>query len=285
MRSMLFCPASRPERARNIWRFGPDAVILDLEDAVAPERKAEARVQAYEVIAAAARPWYVRINGVDTDLWQEDLRAILHPHLRGILLPKVESGEMVRSVSAFLDAQDAAGTATSGVRIAPSIETVAGLACVRDIAQATPRVEFLTAGEGDLTRDLGIDWDSTSPVLTIAKAKVIFASRLAGLAQPHDGVYPTLNDREGLIASCRRARAMGFGSKHCIHPAQIEPIHEVFTPNAASVERARNIVAAFEAALAKGEGAIGVGNEFVDRPVYDRALQVLKSRGAKSFGV
>lgn len=280
MRSMIFCPASRPERAHKVWRFGPDAVIVDLEDAVTPERKDEARGHVQSIVGAAVRPWYVRINAVDTDLWQDDLRAALHPNLRGVIVPKVVAADMVRAVAAFLDAAPGGRARGMPVRIAPSIETAAGVAYVREIAQADPRVEFLTFGEGDFTFDIGIDWDSSSPVLTMARTQVVIESRLAGLAQPHDGVYPALDDREGLLASCRRARSMGFGSKHCIHPDQIVAIHEVFTPGDAEIARARRIVEAFDSAAGRGEGAIQVEGRFVDRPVYLRAQQVLASAGS-----
>ena len=276
MRSMMFTPAVRPERAEKGWAAGPDAIILDLEDAVADERKVEARALAAGVIAKLERPWWVRINALDTALWEGDVRAVVQPNLAGIMVPKARSAADVLAVERVLDeCEEALGIATP-IALGPIVENVVGLAHVREVGTASRRVAFLTFGEGDFTLDLGIDWDSSSPTLIAAKAQVVLESRLAGLDKPHDGVYPHLGDPAGLERACLAGKALGFGAKHCIHPEQIATIHAIFSPGAKARERAQRIVTDFEAALAAGSASTTIDGEFIDYPVYHRARKVLE---------
>jgi citrate lyase subunit beta/citryl-CoA lyase len=276
MRSLLFTPALRPDRAAKAWGYGPDSVILDLEDAVAAERKAEARDLANGLISQENKPWTVRINDLGTRWWQDDLAAILHPHLAYVMLPKTGGAEDVRRLDDILSTHEAATGRADPIGLLPIIETVEGLANAADIARASPRVVALTFGEGDFSLDLGIDWDPFGPTLTAAKIDLVFASRLAGIAPPHAGAYPRLHDPEGLERSCRLGKQLGFGAKHCIHPEQLETVRRIFAPSAEAVRRAQDIVEKFEQALGEGAAAITVGTEFVDYPVYHRALQTLE---------
>ena len=275
MRSMMFTPAVRPERAEKGWSAKPDAIILDLEDAVAAERKVEARGLAAGVIAKMERPWWVRINALDTPFWEDDVRAVVQRNLAGIMVPKARSAAEILAVERVLDECEETHGIASPIALGPIVENVVGLAHVRDIAGASRRVSFLTFGEGDFTLDLGIDWDSSSPTLIAAKAQLVLESRLAGLDRPHDGVYPHLGDPAALERSCLAGKALGFGAKHCIHPEQIATIHAVFTPSAKALERAQRIVDGFEAALATGSASTTIDGEFIDYPVYHRAQNIL----------
>lgn len=278
MRSMLFTPALQKERAEKAWKYAPDAVILDLEDSIPIEKKAEARTNAAEIVAQAEQAWYVRINGMASSLWERDLQAVLHPNLQGILIPKVEDEEMIKTLDEAVARFERETGRQTPLRLMPTIETVAGYDRLRSIARASERIDSITFGEGDFSLDLGIEWDSASPTIVAAKTTVVLESRLAQLNPPHDGVYPKLRDEHGLRDNCMFARRIGFGCKHCIHPEQLPVVHEVFSPHPSVIERAARIVEAFEVALQEGKASIQVDGEFVDYPVYYRALQVMGER-------
>lgn len=275
MRSMLFTPALDDGRALNGWRFGPDAIILDLEDTVPPERKNEARIKALGVLEASGRDYFVRINSFQTEWWRLDVEAVLHPRLAGLVVPKVESAKAMIELDDILSSYAQSGNSSNSIRLLPIIETVAGWAEIRSIARASRRILALTFGEGDFTLDLGLDWRE-SPTVAFAKAQLVLESRLAGLAPPHDGVFPRIGDELGLKQSAERAKDIGFGTKHCIHPSQIPVIHAAFSPTPDERRRAASIVAAFEASLKQGVASITVDGQFVDYPVYQRAVNILK---------
>ena len=276
MTCLIFTPALRRDRALKAWSYGVDSVILDLEDAVPANSKHEAQTSAAWAIDALAKPWTVRINGLASPWWRDDVMAVLHPNLACIMVPKTHSSDMLRALDDILHAYEARHTRTEPIRLLPIIETVQGLANAQAIALASRRVAALTFGEGDFSLDLGLDWDPFGTTLTVAKVKLVLESRLAGIGPPHAGAYPRLHDPEGLQRSCAAARDLGFATKHCIHPEQIATVQRVFAPSAAAVARAHAIVADFEAALANGAAAINVGDELVDYPVYRRAQQIVK---------
>ncbi len=280
MISMLFTPALRADRAVKAWLHGPDSVILDFEDAVAAERKPEARIHASSAVSEHARPWTVRINDLNSKWWQDDIAAVLHPNLAYLMIPKVQSADQIRTVDNMLSTYEKQSGRETPIRLVPLIESVQGLANARSIATAASRVAALAFGEGDFSLDLGIDWDPFGAPLLVAMVQLVFDSRLAGIEPPHAGVYPKLDDPDGLERSCRLAKSLGFGGKLCIHPEQIPTVVRVFAPSVQAVERAREIVARFEEALARGSASITVGTEFVDYPVYHRAKQTLKNARA-----
>lgn len=282
MRSMLFTPALQVERAMKAWKYSPDAIILDLEDSIAEEKKLEARQCAVSVISQTEQPWYIRINSLETSLWLKDLEAVLHPNLHGILIPKVENADMLKELDAVIARFERDAGRSSPIRLMPTIETVAGYDKLRDIARASERIDSITFGEGDFSLDIGIEWDSTSPTIVAVKTSIVLESRLAQLNAPHDGVYPKLRDESGLKENCLFARRIGFGCKHCIHPEQLSVVHEVFSPHASAIEKAERIVDQFEAALREGKASIQMDGQFVDYPVYYRALQVIGERQRKN---
>lgn len=282
MRSMLFTPALQVERAMKAWKYSPDAIILDLEDSIAEEKKLEARQCAVSVISQTEQPWYIRINSLETSLWLKDLEAVLHPNLHGILISKVENADMLKELDAVIARFERDTGRSSPIRLMPTIETVAGYDKLRDIARASERIDSITFGEGDFSLDVGIEWDSTSPTIVAVKTSIVLESRLAQLNAPHDGVYPKLRDEAGLKENCLFARRIGFGCKHCIHPEQLSVVHEVFSPHASAIERAERIVDQFEAALREGKASIQMDGQFIDYPVYYRALQVIGERQPKN---
>lgn len=240
-----------------------DEVIVDLEDGVAVADKESAR---QNLAGAHARGTLaVRINGVHTPWWRDDLAAAAHADV--IVVPKVESPEEVAAVAALLPA---------GVGLEVQIETARGLVEVERIAAAGGPLEALVFGPGDFAASIGV------PVLTIgagaseyALARIAVAARAFGL-QPVDGPYAVLADTEGLAAFARRALAHGYDGKWVIHPDQIEPVNDAFTPSAAEIERARAIVAA-------ADGASRHGGDMVDAATKRLAESVL-ARGALFAG-
>ena len=267
-RSYLYAPGSDRRLMEKALASAADAVVLDLEDAVAPSRKAEARAAVAELLRArSGKPVLVRINAEASGLAEDDLAAIAGPWLAGVRLPKVESPDWVRAVAAQLDRH---GCAT---RIHPLIESALGLERAYEIARAHARVATLGLGEADLGADLGI---SDPAGLRYARSRVVAAARAAGLPAPVQSVYPHLRDLDGLRRSTEEGRAMGFFGRSVIHPAQLPVVNAVFTPDEEEVRRARELVAALEAAEADGTGALALPDgRFVDRAVVASARRTL----------
>ncbi len=258
-RSYLFVPGDRPDRFEKAWNAGADAVIIDLEDAVASEKKAEAR----EALAAWLSPEhrvYVRINGTKTEWFEADIAAVAIAGLAGILLPKAEDAREVETVVKDLP---------EGATVVPILETALGIWNVRDIAEA-PGVERIAFGSIDFQLDAGIDGEDEE--LLYARSRLVLASRVAGILPPLDGVTTALDNVERLTADVERARRLGFGGKLCIHPRQIETVNRGFLPSEAEIVWARRVL---EAVKATEAGAVRLGGEMIDRPVVERAKAVL----------
>jgi citrate lyase subunit beta/citryl-CoA lyase len=265
-RSYLFVPADRPERITKALASGADAVIADLEDAVAPGAKLAARQalrSALEEVHALRCSLIVRINGIDTPWFDDDLRAIDHPAVAAVMLPKADSAQAVQAVRDF-----------GGERpVLALVETARGLSSARTLAQ-TPGVQRLVFGSIDFMLDIDIAEDD-GVSLQPYRAELVLASRLGGLPPPVDGVTTVLDHVETIAADARRARALGFGAKLCIHPRQVVPVHAAFSPSAEQIAWARRIVAA----SAQG-AAVAVDGKMVDAPVLARAQRVLAAGAA-----
>lgn len=278
LRSYLFAPGNHARRVEKSFESGADAVILDLEDAVATTEKAAARASvaaAFSQARSAVRG-YVRINGFESPFWKEDVQAVVGGRIAGLVLPKAESAEQVRAVDAWISiCERAAGLASGALELMLLIETAKGVNGVDTIAAASPRVSRLAFGGGDYTNDLSLEWTADEAALSYARARLTHASRAADLEPPVDTVVLQVKDQERFRQSARNGRLMGLHGKLCIHPDQIAPCHEVFTPGEQEIERAREIVAAFEAAEAQGSASIQVRGIFVDYPVVYRAQRVL----------
>jgi citrate lyase beta subunit len=280
---MLFVPGSDDRKIAKIASLDTDAVILDLEDAVATSAKADAR---RKVAATLRRPagdaaLWVRVNPVDTEFFAEDVRAIAGPGLAGIVLPKAQRAADVRQLDDLLGATEAAHPGVTPASIIATVETAAGLRSASAIASASPRVRALGFGAGDFSLDMGIDWplETNHPLLTSARVELAVASRAEGIGAPHDGAYPRHHDLDGLRAQAEFARSLGYATKHAIHPAQVPVIRAVFRPSEQAIAHAERVCRAFEAAEADGRAAIAVDGVLVDYPVWHRARQVLRAAG------
>jgi citrate lyase subunit beta/citryl-CoA lyase len=277
LRSMLFVPANNARRVDKALGLDADAVILDLEDAVAAGEKAAAR----GAIAAALRKprsglAYVRINGLGTEWCYRDLVEIVQPGLDGILMPKAERAADLHIADWMLGALERErGLQPGAVDLVPIIETGAGLAAIGEICGCGARHERVVFGAADFTLDMNMQWTRAEAELAHARAQIVLASRVAGLQPPIDTVWARLQDGDGLRASARTSLEMGFQGRLCIHPDQIAIVHEVFTPSAEEHARALEIVTAFEEAERAGLASIRVDGQFVDYPIVAKARRVV----------
>lgn len=272
VRSLLFVPATSAKMVGKALAGEADGVIVDLEDAVALSEKAAAREAAAGLLAEhAGKRVYVRVNALGTAFCYPDLLMAAASAADGIVLPKAESPAEIATVDWLLSQVE-----RTRLEILPIVETAKGLANAAAIAGASPRIKRLAFGAVDLALDMDIDLDDEAGPVAQARFALTLASRAAGLEGPLDSVFPSFKDLAGLEASARRARAMGFAGKCCIHPAQLETVHAVFSPSAAELERARRVVAAFDEAEAKGLAAVQVDGAMVDYPVVIKARRTLE---------
>ena len=279
LRSLLFVPGNRPEMIEKAPRYGADAIILDLEDGVAPEAKGRAR----HVVAAALergfpgeRPVFVRVNGITSGLLEEDVAQALRPRVDGVCVPKCDAPDEVHAVDAHLQLfEDASGLPRGGMWILPMIESAQGVLNAAAIARCHGRVAALGFGAEDLTADMGVTRTREGEEIAFARAAVGLAAH-AGHVEALDGIFADFRDAEGLSRDTARARTLGYTGKMAIHPAQVAPIHAAFAPSPAAVDHARRVVAAFQEAQTQGVGIVVVDGAMVDRPVVLRAQRVLE---------
>ncbi|HCE30008.1 MAG TPA: CoA ester lyase [Comamonadaceae bacterium] len=264
-RAYLFVPADRPERIAKARASGADAVIVDLEDAVAPDTKVRAR-EALAALLDEAAPLVVRINAAGTPWFDDDLELCRHPGVAAVMLPKAEGIDAVCTV-----------VETTYQDVLPIIESARGLHEMENIARV-PGVIRLAFGSVDLALDLGIDCDPDGAEIELLafRSQLVLASRLAGLAAPVDGVSTAIHDVQRLQVDAERSRRLGFGAKMCIHPQQVATVQAVFAPSPQRIAWARRVCEAFSAA---GGAAVAVDGQMVDLPVVQRARAVLRDAG------
>jgi citrate lyase subunit beta / citryl-CoA lyase len=282
LRSFLFAPGNHPRRVANALSLDADAVILDLEDAVATAEKPAARGAVATALTLPRQSLlYIRVNAADTEFCHGDLVAIVRRGIDGIVLPKVESSTTLATIDWLLAQLEREQHLTSqGIDLIPIIETAGGLSNLDGILAAGTRVRHVAFGAGDFTLDVNMAWSRTEAELSFARARIATASRAAGIEAPLDTVWVDLEDKEGLEMSARTALAFGFQGKMCIHPKQIAPVHRVFTPGEAEVAFAERVVAAFAQAEAAGSAAIQLDGKFIDYPILYRAQRVLERMAA-----
>lgn len=277
IRTFLFVPGSNPDRIRKALTLNADAVIVDLEDAVAPDSKAAAREGLAAISVPPDRPRvYVRVNAAGTPWHDDDLRDVPSVDLAGIMLPKAETAEGVAEIAARLAvAERAKDLPEGGLELIPLVETARGVRNAEAIAGASARVKRLAFGAIDYTLDIGATFEATGATLTYPRSKIVVDSRVAGVGAPIDTVYPFLDDSEGYEADCRLGHTLGFGGKLVIHPKQIEPANRAYAPSQREIDEALEIIAAFEEATAQGASSLQLRGQFIDKPVADRARQIV----------
>ena len=284
LRSMLFVPGDSPRKFVKAAGIGADALILDLEDSVAPSRKTEARALVSALLDdQTARDWlfYVRVNPSDTNMTFDDMAAVVKPGLNGLLIPKADGAHDIARIGDELDRLEAAADMTIGtVKIAVvATETPVSMFNLGSYTPAHPRLIALTWGAEDLAAAIGAtankdeqgNW--TFPY-QIARAQCLFAAAAAGVA-PLDTIYADFRNSDGLEGDCRKARRDGFTGRLAIHPDQVAVINRCFSPSEAEINEAQMIVDAF--AAQPDAGTLGIGGKMVDIPHLKAAQKTLAS--------
>ena len=276
-RSFLFAPGNHARRVEKCLTVGADAVILDLEDAVAIAEKPATRAV---VVQALQRPrrglGYVRVNALSTEWSHGDFQAVVAPGVDGIVLPKVERASDVLTAEWLLRSlEHDRGLPVGGIDLMPIVETGLGFTHLREILRAGTRVRRVAFGAGDFTLDIALQWSAGEGELLPYRSAFVVESRAAGLEPPVDTVWIRLQDAPGFAASVRLARDLGFQGKMCIHPDQVPVVNDCFRPGEAELEHARRVIEAFAEAERQGLAAIQVEGRFIDYPLVYLAQRLL----------
>ena len=294
-RSWMFVPGNRQRMIEKSLGTTVDAIMMDIEDGVAPAEKDAARQQiaaCLDQVAAKLKTEpqlrtparYVRINAVGHERSRDDLVAVVRNGLEGLVVPKVETPEQILSVAQVLDRREPeVGLEKGSVRLLCALESPKGLFNACAIAGASPRVIGLLFGAEDFARELGLPLrrEGEARDLIYARSALVTAASFAHV-QSVDGVWPDLQDIEGLKTFSLQSRRLGFSGMSLIHPAQIEIVNGQFSPTADDIDYAQRVLKAFDEARARGEGAVAFGGQLLDLPIVDRARRTLEL--AESLG-
>jgi len=275
-RSRLYIPGNQPKLMLNAGIHEPDGIILDLEDSIEQSEKISARYivrNALRTIDFFGSEHMVRIN--QGDLGIEDLHAIIPENVHVILIPKVETKNDITSIDKLINKISKQCNKTEPTLLLPIIESAKGILNSFEIAKASKNIIGLAIGLEDYTADLGVKRTNTGKESLFARSQLVQAAKATGI-QAIDTVFSDVSDELGLRESVREAKGIGFEGKGCIHPRQIKPIHEEFTPTIKEIDEAKNIVKAFNHATSKGIGVISLGSKMIDPPVVERAQHTTK---------
>jgi citrate lyase subunit beta/citryl-CoA lyase len=283
---MLFLPGNAPKMIINGNYLGSDAVIFDLEDAVAPDQKDAARLLVRNVLDALEFDrveTIVRINSIDTPYWQKDLEAIVPCRPNIIMLPKTGQAKDVEVVDDYIAVLEGKlGMEPGSVRLMPLIETALGIENAYFIAAARPRVVALFLGAEDLTADLRCKRTKEGREIDYARSRMVNAARAAGV-DVYDTPFTDVNDDEGILADAAYAKSLGFTGKASISPRHITAINTVFSPTKADIAYAYEVMDAIAEAKAQGKGAIALRGKMIDAPIVARAQQTIEA--AQALGI
>jgi citrate lyase subunit beta/citryl-CoA lyase len=285
----MFVPGHRQRMIDKALALNADAIMLDIEDGVAPNEKDTARKNIGESLGrektAAAPARYVRINAIGHARMDADLEAVVRPGLEGLVCPKVDTVEEVRSVDAILNDKEPKNKLAKGiVKLLIAIESPKGLLNAPAIATASPRVCGLLFGAEDFGREIGLPTvrQGEARDLIYARSAMVVAAAAAHV-QAIDGVWVDLNDGAGLIDFATQSRRLGFSGMSCIHPSQVDAINATFSPTVEEIDYCQRVLQAFEEANARGDGSIAFGGQLIDRPIIERARRTLDM--ARSLGL
>ncbi len=285
-RSMLFLPGNNPNMLINGNCLGADAVIFDLEDAVAPAEKDASRIlvrNTMRYMDFGGCEMIVRINSVDTPYWKKDMDAIV-PYKPGmLLLPKTSCAADIQEADAYLTAlEEKLGMEPNTVGLMALIETAMGVENAFSIATAAKRVRALFLGAEDLTADLQCKRTKEGREIQYARTRLVVAARAAGIAV-YDTPFTDVNDDEGILTDARYAKDLGFSGKASISPRHVEVINSVFSPTLKEIEYAYEVMDAIELAKKQGKGAIALHGKMIDAPIVTRAQQTIAA--AEALGI
>ena len=286
-RSMLFLPGNNPNMLINGNCLGADAVIFDLEDAVSPDEKDAARIlvrNTMRYMDFRGCEIIVRINAIDTPYWQKDIDAIAPYNPSLILLPKTGNAADVLAADAYITETEAKLHLETGtIGLMPLIETALGVENAFAIATASKRVKALFLGAEDLTADLQCKRTKEGREIEYARTRLVMAARAAGV-EVYDTPFTDVNDDEGIETDASLAKALGFSGKASISPRHVEVINQVFSPTAAEIDYAYEVMEAIALAKKQGKGAIALRGKMIDAPIVMRAQRTIAMAEALGLG-
>ena len=279
LRSLLFVPGNTPRMLDRALVLRPDAFVPDLEDSVPSDEKANARsvtASYLERLAATGRPVIPRVNSMDTGLLEEDLAAMVGPHIFGVSVGKIDSPADVDEVARLLQRLELkAGLAIGAVKMVPWIESARAIVNVYDICASNDRIVAVSLGGEDYTNDMEIERRDDDRELAYPRSAIAIAARAAGVLALETPFF-AFRDPEGLRENSHASRVHGLRGRFAIHPAQIDIINQVYSPSEAQVEHARRVISAFEEAEQQGRGSTSLDGKVVDVPVVKRAQALLE---------
>ena len=286
MKSLLFIPGSNEKLISKGKESDADALIFDLEDAVSPDAKGEARILVRDALLNWASPdgetdenpkrktSIVRINSLDTDYWEEDIDTVLAGHPDMIMLPKVSEPDAVITLVRYIEACEGQEIPA----IFPIIETALGIENAYRIASSHERVKALLLGAEDLTADLHCKRTREGREIFYARSRIVACGRAAGV-EIYDTPFTDTRDEEGIKMDAETARSLGFTGKAAITPRHIDVLNSTFSPTEEEIEYAKKVMEAIQQAKAEGRGVIALGSKMIDAPIVERARQVLEAAG------
>ena len=278
LRSLLFVPGNRPDMLQKARNLSADVLVPDMEDSVPMAEKARAREVITSVLpdlAQAERRVVPRPNALDTGLLEDDLEAVVGPHIYGVTVGKVASAWDVEQIVSIIETLERRAGLRSGiVKLIPWIETARAIVNAYEICTASPRVIAVAFGAEDFTNDMDIQRSDEGAEVLYPRTAIGVAARAANVVAL-DTPYVNFRDHEGHLRDIQVARRLGFRGKFAIHPAQLEAINAMFAPSSAEIEYARRVVQAFEEAEAAGKGTTSLDGKMIDVPIVRRARSLL----------
>ncbi|MEY4130898.1 MAG: hypothetical protein RLZZ31_1022 [Actinomycetota bacterium] len=270
-RSVLYMPGANERALEKAKDIPADALILDLEDAVSPDAKAEARDRVCSLAHQYGKKEVaIRVNGIGTEWHEADIAAVAAAGPSAMLVPKVNSAAEVQQLVAALEKNGAPAT----MQLWAMLETPMAIMSAYEIASASPRLGVLVMGTNDLVKELAAEHVPGRAPLLYALQTCIMATRLAGKTIL-DGVFNDIKDDEGFANECRQARSFGFDGKTLIHPSQVDPCNAVFAPSADEIDHSRRVIEAFAAAQAEGRGVVTVDGRMIENLHVETAQRIL----------
>ncbi len=282
---MMFVPGNNPGMMADAHIYGPDSIMLDLEDSVSMMEKDTARLLVYNALKTVDygdTEMVVRINPLSTPYGKKDIEAVVKAGVHVIRMPKTETADEVREVEAEIEKVEREIGALGRTKIMAAIESALGVVNAYDIATSSKRMMGIALGAEDYCANLKTQRSKDGDELRLARETIVVAARAAGI-DALDTVYSNLNDMETFRREVEYIKTLGFDGKSIINPRQIEVVNEVFTPSEKDIQKAKAIVAAIKEAEKKGSGVISLNGKMIDRPVVIRAERTIAL--AKSAGV
>ncbi len=278
-RTLMFVPSNRANMVEKAKGTPADVIVLDLEDAVPPNEKAAARETiraSIESLHSAGKTVHVRINNLETTLTRDDLAAVIGPGVQALLYPKAQSGQEIRDLDVLIREREyhKEGVTPGDTALIPMIETAKAVLRCEDIAKASSRIVGLALGGEDYCADIGVPRTNEGRELEHIRRVMIHVCIAYGI-RPLDGIYAVLGDEPGLRADAAYVRSIGMKGKYVVHPEQVGPVNEVFSPTAEDLEAARQLVTEFDAAVAAGHGTVRIAGQMVDVPIANRARELI----------